>query len=68
MATTYHVTGMSCEGCVKAVTNAIRAAQPEAGVDIDLETGHVTVSGSPDAGAVADAVTAAGFTFGGPVD
>ncbi|MCH9020229.1 MAG: heavy-metal-associated domain-containing protein [Proteobacteria bacterium] len=39
MSDTYLVSGMTCEGCVRAVTNAIQRAVPGAAVDVDLETG-----------------------------
>ena len=46
MSDTYLVTGMTCEGCVRAVTNAIQRAVPGAAVEVELETGRVTVDGA----------------------
>ena len=66
MSDTYLVSGMTCEGCVRAVTNAIQRAVPGAGVDVDLETGKVTVDGGADGPAIARAVADAGFEFDGP--
>ena len=43
---TYRVSGMTCGGCVRAVTNAIKAAVPSARVDVDLAAGKVTVDGA----------------------
>jgi copper chaperone len=65
MATTYRVEGMTCQGCVNALTNAIKAAAPQATVEIDLTGGKVTVDGLDDATVVAQAVTDAGFEFAG---
>ena len=67
MTTTYRVDGMSCEGCKHAVTNAIRAAAPGAGIDIDLARGLVTVAGGTDAAVIRQAVETAGFDFAGVV-
>ncbi|MEZ5116006.1 MAG: cation transporter [Candidatus Nanopelagicales bacterium] len=45
---TYTVTGMTCEHCVKAVTEEISALAGVESVDVVLETGLVTVtSGQP---------------------
>ncbi len=65
MATTYGVGGMTCQGCVNAVTNAIKLAAPQATVDVDLDGGKVTVEGLDDPAVVAQAVTDAGFDFTG---
>ncbi len=64
MAKTYKVGGMTCGGCVRSVENAIRAAAPDAKVNVDLAGGKVTVEGA-DEQAVAAAVDDAGFDFQG---
>ncbi len=64
---TYTVSGMTCMGCANSVTNAIKAGAPEAEVAVDLEGKKVTVEGFADAAAIAQAVTGAGFEFGGAV-
>ncbi len=66
MSDTYLVSGMTCEGCIRAVTNAIQRAVPGAGVNVDLDTGKMTVEGAADEPAIAGAVADAGFEFGGP--
>jgi len=38
-----HVTGMSCQHCVKAVTQAVQDQDGEALVTVDLAQGQVTV-------------------------
>ncbi len=48
MATkTYSVTGMTCGHCVSAVSSEVGAIPGVEGVEVDLATGQVTVSG-PD--------------------
>lgn len=65
MARIYRVQGMTCQGCVNALTNAIKTAAPQATVEVDLASGKVTVDGLDDAAVVAQAVTDAGFEFSG---
>lgn len=67
MTQAFRVTGMTCAGCVRAVTNAIKAKAPAAEVSVDLPKGTVTIAGAVDAKAIAGAVEDAGFGFGGPV-
>lgn len=63
--TTYRVEGMTCEGCARAVTAAIRKQVPDAFVEVDVFTGSVRVGPEADEGAVRRAVERAGFTWGG---
>lgn len=63
-AVSYRVTGMTCGGCVRAVTNALHSAAPAASVAVDLPNGLVTVSGIDEPG-VRRAVEDAGFEFAG---
>jgi copper chaperone CopZ len=59
---TYNVTGMSCEHCVAAVNAGVSELPGVNGVDVDLESGEVTVRGSGvDPEAVRAAVEAAGY-------
>ncbi|MBV8653067.1 MAG: cation transporter [Alphaproteobacteria bacterium] len=62
MSATYRVSGMSCEGCARAVTRAIARRAPAASVSVDVAAGRVTVTGDAASAAVVDAVTEAGFT------
>ncbi|MBA4698546.1 MAG: copper chaperone CopZ [Ruminococcus sp.] len=41
------VDGMSCEHCVKAVTNAVNALPGIESVEVDLKAGTVTVEHDP---------------------
>ena len=62
----YRVSGMTCQGCVNAVTNAITAAAPGAGVEVDLNGGTVTVDRLEDEAVLRQAIEDAGFEYGGP--
>ena len=55
------VSGMTCEHCVAAVTKAVKAVPAVKDVLVDLASGEVTVSGSPDAHAVRAAITDEGY-------
>jgi Cu+-exporting ATPase len=62
MTTTFDVKEMTCGNCVKHVTKAVQAAEPGADVKVDLATGKVEVSPSPnDPAALAKAITEAGY-------
>lgn len=60
---TYTVVGMTCEHCVRAVTEAVGALEAVTGVEVDLASGRVTVESDPpvEAAAIADAVSEAGY-------
>ncbi|HEU4566497.1 MAG TPA: heavy-metal-associated domain-containing protein [Marmoricola sp.] len=45
VSTTYTVTGMTCQHCVNAVTSEIGEVPGVTGVEVDLDTGRVEVSG-----------------------
>ncbi|MFS2293970.1 MAG: copper ion binding protein [Actinomadura sp.] len=60
---TYTVTGMTCGHCVSSVKEEVGQIAGVTGVDVDLETGRVTVtSDAPiDDAAIKDAVEEAGY-------
>jgi copper ion binding protein len=60
---TYTVVGMSCEHCVKAVTEEVTKVDGVTGVEVDLASGRLEVrSERPvDDAAVAAAVDEAGY-------
>jgi copper ion binding protein len=64
---TYPVTGMTCAHCVHAVTEEVTAVPGVTDVQVDLETGALTVtSDTPvDDEAVAAAVDEAGYALAG---
>jgi len=64
MNNTYTVLGMNCDGCAQSLTKAIQSITPNASVSVDLDAKSVTVDGM-DEETVKQAVTDAGFEFGG---
>ncbi|OIP40089.1 MAG: heavy metal transporter [Deltaproteobacteria bacterium CG2_30_63_29] len=63
----YTVEGMTCGGCARSVTNAIKAKSADAKVEIDLEAKVVTVDGYTDVNGIKEAVEGAGFDFIGQI-
>lgn len=64
MSETYSVLGMTCGGCARSVTNAIKDKAPGAQVQVDLAAKAVTVEGA-DESMVKQAVENAGFEYAG---
>jgi len=56
---------MTCGGCARSVTNAIKAKAPDATVVVDLEPGTVTVDGVDDSDLIKEAVEDAGYDYVG---
>lgn len=63
----FRVDGMSCEGCVRSIANAVRKVVKGAEIHVDLTAGTVDVAGDVDESAIRTAVEQAGFTFKGVV-
>jgi copper chaperone CopZ len=61
----YTVVGMTCGHCVTAVTEEVSAVPGVTGVDVDLDSGGLTVSSAApvDADAVRAAVEEAGYSL-----
>jgi copper chaperone len=55
------VEGMTCQGCVNAVTKSIQRLDPTARVDVDLEHGRVRIATVAQSIEVAQAITKAGY-------
>ena len=56
------VDGMTCDHCVRAVTEAITGVAGVAGASVDLDAGAATVTGDGvDLGAVVAAITEEGY-------
>jgi|APCry1669188910_1035180.scaffolds.fasta_scaffold343075_2 copper chaperone len=55
------VSGMTCGGCISAVTKAIQAQDPEALVQADLESQTVNLETSLSAVEASQIITDAGF-------
>ena len=56
-----NVRGMTCVGCVAAVTRIIKRIDPTATVSADLAAGKVVATTVATRRALADAVTAGGY-------
>ena len=61
---TYTVTGMTCEHCVRAVTQELSGLPGVAGVEVDLGTGAVTVTSAAAAPGSADMGVVHGASVG----
>jgi copper chaperone len=59
--TEFLVEGMSCGGCVSAVTRAIHAFDPAAVVHVDLGSKHVRIDSSVDRFILSQALVDAGY-------
>lgn len=58
----FTVTDMTCDGCVKAITAAVRRVSPAATVHADLVTKQVDIRSDAAAETIAEAMREAGFT------
>ncbi|MEU1314865.1 heavy-metal-associated domain-containing protein [Streptomyces tibetensis] len=67
--TAYTVSGMSCGHCKATLTEVIGELDGVRGVEVDLDTGHVTVTSAaePDDAAIAEVVGEAGYELTGRV-
>ena len=64
MTTTYAVSGMTCEHCVRSVTEEVSEVPGVESVDVDLASGRLVVHGDGvDAAAIRAAVDEAGYTL-----
>ena len=61
MTSTYAVVGMTCEHCVRSVSEEVSEVPGVTAVEVDLAGGLVTVQGDADDAAVRDAVAEAGY-------
>ncbi|HSE70340.1 MAG TPA: cation transporter [Nocardioidaceae bacterium] len=63
VTSTYTVTGMSCEHCVRAVTEEVSAITCVRDVEVDLASGRVSVTSERELtrSEVAEAVDEAGY-------
>lgn len=60
--TIFQVTDMTCNHCVKTITNSVHSVAPDASVLCDVSTHTVTISGEHDASVVESAIKQAGYT------
>ncbi|HEY7100998.1 MAG TPA: heavy metal-associated domain-containing protein [Mycobacteriales bacterium] len=61
MTSTYAVAGMTCEHCVRSVTEEVSEVPGVTAVEVDLAGGRVIVQGDVDDAAVREAVAEAGY-------
>lgn len=57
-----NVQKMTCNHCVRSVTQAVHGLDPAARVEVDLADGTVRVDGAPQTAAVVQAIEAEGYT------
>ena len=55
------VKGMTCGGCVRSVTNALKTLDQNAQVDVTLETQNIKISTTKNENEVKEAIEDAGF-------
>jgi copper chaperone len=65
MKQVFKIGGMTCQGCVNAVTKALKRLDPAAAVSVDLTSGRVSVEGAIERAAAERAIETAGFVFEG---
>ncbi|MER7055068.1 heavy-metal-associated domain-containing protein [Streptomyces sp. NPDC000351] len=67
VTTTYAVSGMSCGHCEATLTRVIGEVDGVTGVEVRVDTGRVTVTGTaePDDAAIAEVVDEAGYELTG---
>jgi copper chaperone CopZ len=58
---TFNVTGMTCGHCTKSVTNEVLQVEGVNAVDVDLDSGVLTVRGDAPDDAIVKAVDEAGY-------
>jgi copper chaperone len=58
----FTIPAVSCGHCVRAVTDAVRAVDPKAAVQVDVGTKRVAVSTQVPRDALAAALTQAGYS------
>lgn len=61
MTEVFQVSGMGCNSCVNAVTQAVTAIDPAARVEVQLTTGRVEVTSQQPRAALAAAIADAGY-------
>ena len=62
MNQSFNVQGMTCGHCERAVTQAVKALDPQADIQIDRAAGKVEVDSSQPREAIAAAITEEGYT------
>ena len=58
----YQVPDMSCDHCVRTISQAVHAVAPAASVRADLPSHRVIIDGTQDAMAIEQAIRKAGYS------
>jgi copper chaperone len=58
----FSIPSMSCGHCVKAVTQAVQDVDPQAKVDVNLDTKLVQVDSTAERQKIVESLTDAGYT------
>ncbi|WP_459614198.1 heavy-metal-associated domain-containing protein [Bordetella sp. 2513F-2] len=66
MSIEFLVPDMSCGHCVKTITAAVQAVEPQAQVQADLGTHRVRIDGAATPGPLRQAIEEAGYTAQDP--
>lgn len=61
MNQSFQVQGMTCGHCAHAVTQAVKAVDPQADVKVELSSGKVEVTSQRDRAAIAAAIEEEGY-------
>ena len=56
-----NVTGMTCQGCVKSVTNALKTIDAEANIQVELANNLVKIESKASRDQLINAIEDAGF-------
>ena len=64
MHQTFHVTGMTCGHCERAVKTAVQQVDPQAVVTIDRAANRVDIDSASNRQALAQAITEEGYAVG----
>ncbi|MDF9817183.1 heavy-metal-associated domain-containing protein [Streptomyces sp. SPB162] len=69
LLTVYQVAGMTCDHCKASVTKALQSVSNVLAVEVDVTSGHVTVTtgGTPDDSLIAKVVDDAGYELVGRI-
>lgn len=64
----FTVEGMTCGHCVRTITGAVRALDPDAIVHVDVAAGTVAIEGGIDPSLAAAAIESEGYRVVAPLD
>ncbi|MBM1174184.1 heavy-metal-associated domain-containing protein [Microvirga arabica] len=57
----FHVPGMNCGGCIRAIARAVQALDPQARVEADLETRTIKVASRQSEAALLNVLSNGGY-------